>query len=127
MKVTYSEYQASSKALSRIKNEKPNYIPSMEEVDFLIEYTKKPRLYPQSIPTSMGRKYDYESKIRFVEGTKLGESCIEEESLCMYLLFLANTAIPENEEQEKNLEYIKAKLKELIIIEGPDKEEEVSQ
>lgn len=108
-----------------MRNSSPTYIPSKEELDFLIEYTKKPRLYPQSIPSVTGRRYDYESKIKFVEGGKLGEPCISKEALYMYLSFIANTATPENEEQEKALEYIKAKLEKLESAKKP-KEGEVS-
>lgn len=115
-----------SNSFPRMKNDNPKYIPSRDQVDFLIEYTKKLRLYPQSIPTSIGRKYDYESKIHFVEGSKLGEPLVSKETLYMYLLFLTETVTPETEEQEKDLEYIKEKMKELKVNESPD-EEEVTQ
>lgn len=101
----------------------PTYVPSPEDVDRIIEYTHKPRLYLQDVPVATGRKYEYESRIKFVEGSQIGEACIDEKDLCMYLLFILKTARPADEVAKANLEYIDKKLKEMLIIKGPDEEE----
>jgi hypothetical protein len=123
MKVSYAEYQKYQKKLSGLRNRIPSYVPTPEDVERMIEYTKKPRKYLQNVPVSSGRKYEYESKIKFVKGGRIGESCITEEDMCMYLLFLLKTAKPKDQKGIENLEYIDKRLKEMLIIKSPDEVE----
>lgn len=123
MKVSYADYQKYQAKVSGLRNKMPTYVPSPEDVDRIIEYTHKPRLYLQDVPVATGRKYEYESRIKFVEGSQIGEACIDEKDLCMYLLFILKTARPADEVAKANLEYIDKKLKEMLIIKGPDEEE----
>lgn len=123
MKVSYPEYQKCQLKVTGMRNKVPEYIPSPEDVDRLISYVHKPRLYLQNVPVSSGRKYEYESRIKFVEGGRIGEPCIEEKNLCMFFLFLLKTAKPKDEQSKENLAYIDKKLKEILIVKGPDEEE----
>lgn len=123
MKVSYAEYQRYQKKVSGIRNRLPSYVPTPEDVERLISYTKTPRKYLQNVPVTSGRKYEYENKIKFVKGGRIGEACIQEEDICMYLLFLLKTAKPKDQEGKENLEYIDKRLKEMLIIKGPDEEE----
>lgn len=124
MKVSYAEYQKHQEKVSGFTNPLPSYVPTPDEIERLISYTERPRLYLQSVPPDNGIKYEYENKIKFVQGSRIGEPCIDEKNVCMYMLFLLKTAKPEDEEGKKNLEYIDKRLKSMLIIKNPDEEEE---
>ena len=118
--MSYSEYLKYQDKVSGIRNKMPGYVPSPAEVERLISYTDKPRMYLQSNPPLTDCKFEYENKIKFVQGSRIGEPCISEENLCMYLLFLVKTVKPEDTEGEENKKYIEKRLKELMTITEPD-------
>lgn len=108
-------YSRIAPRISRIKNKRPAYIPNKEDIDRLVEYTRKPREYPQSMPIATGKKYDYENKIRFIINGKVGEPCISKEDLSAYLLYLLKTTEPANTEDKEKLQYIKETMEQLLM------------
>ena len=119
MEMEYAEYLKCKAKTAKAKNIVPQYIPSKEDIEQLVKLTKEKRAKKQKITSAHGRRYEYENSLHFIEPGKVGEPCIKEESLYMYLIFILKTAKPRNDNDRQNLEYIDSFVKENLKIKKP--------
>lgn len=120
MEITYSEFTKVIKKVETMSNPTPSYIPSIEEIDKLFQFTKTIRTSDNSdvYNKKTGRISEYENKQVFIVPSEIGKFVINEKDFFTYLIYISETSDIDEETAESiiNQKNLNKYLRENLII-----------